>query len=48
MYYHASRAGMTRREAAYLPIGKVLDQIAVWQIEELDAKQNRARDVFDI
>jgi hypothetical protein len=39
---------MTRREAAYLPIGKVLDQIAVWQIEELGAKQNLARDVFDI
>lgn len=38
---------MTRRETAYLPIGAVLDQIAVWQIEELGAKQSRARDVFD-
>jgi len=38
---------MSRHEAAYLPIGKVLDQIAVWQIEELGAKQSRARDVFD-
>lgn len=47
-YYHASRAGLTRREAAYLPIGKVQDQIAVWQIEELGAKQNLARDVFDL
>jgi len=38
---------MTRKEAAYLPFGMVLDQIAVWQIEELGAKQSRARDVFD-
>lgn len=38
---------MTRREAAYLPIGKVLDQIAVWQIEECGARQSQARDIFD-
>lgn len=47
MYYHASRAGLTRREAAYLPVGMVNDQIAVWMIEELGVKQSRARDVFD-
>lgn len=35
-------------EAAVLPIGRVLDQIAVWQIEERGAKQSRARDVFDL
>lgn len=47
LFFHAARAGLTRREASTLPIGSVLDQIAVWQIEELGAKQNRARDVFD-
>lgn len=48
LYFNASRAGLTRREAAYLPIGRVLDQIAVWQISELGAKQSAARDVFDL
>jgi hypothetical protein len=38
---------LTRREAETLPIGQVLDQIAVWQIEELGAKQSYARDIFD-
>lgn len=38
---------MTRREAAYLPIGIVLDQIAVWAIDERGAKRSRALDVFD-
>lgn len=39
---------MTRREAAVLPIGKVYDQIAVWQIAECGCKTKpKARDVFD-
>lgn len=48
VYLHAARAGLTRREAAYLPIGKVYDQIDAWLIEEHGAKQKHsARDVFD-
>ena len=40
---------MTRCEAAVLPIGKVYDQIAVWQIYECGAKPRaKARDVFDV
>lgn len=49
VYLHAARAGMTRREAACLPIGLVQDQIAAWLIEEKGMKQKqKARDVFDI
>ena len=48
VYFHAARAGLTRKETMYLPFGKVLDQIAVWMIEEKGAKQSMARDVFDI
>ena len=48
VYFHAARAGLSRREAAYLPIGPVLDQISVWLIEERGVKQrHKARDVFD-
>lgn len=49
VYLHASRAGMTRREAAYLPIGKVYDQIDAWLIEEHGAKlRSAAMDIFDL
>lgn len=49
VYFHAARAGMTRREAAYLPVGLVYDQIDCWLIEERGAGQQlEARDVFDI
>lgn len=49
IYLHAAKAGMTRREAAYLPWGVVLDQIDAWLIEEHGLKQKQAaRDVFDI
>jgi len=48
VYFHAARAGLTRQETMYLPFGRVLDQIAVWMIEEKGAKQSVARDVFDI
>ena len=49
MYLHAARAGLTRREAAYLPIGLVYDQIDAWLIEEHNYKERtRARDIFDI
>lgn len=47
-FFHAARAGLTRREAANLPIGKVYDQIAAWLIEERGLKQKHtAKDVFD-
>lgn len=47
-YFHAAKAGLTRREAAYLPVGKVYDQIAAWMIEERGLKEKQqARDVFD-
>ena len=49
VYLHAARAGLTRREAAYLPIGKVYDQIDAWRIEEHEYKQRQASiDVFDL
>lgn len=48
VYLHAARAGLTRREAAYLPWGAVQDQIAAWMIEEHGFKQrSAARDIFD-
>lgn len=48
LYYTGSRAGLTRSEVAHCPLGQVLDQIAVWQISELGAKQKSvAADVFD-
>lgn len=48
-YFHASRAGLTRREASVLPVGKVYDQIYCWLIEERGMKQKaKTRDVFDI
>lgn len=49
VYFHAARAGLTRSEAAYLPIGRVLDQIACWMIEERGVKQRmtESADIFD-
>lgn len=48
VYFHAARAGLTRREAAFLPIGRVYDQIDVWLIEEHGYKERpTVRDVFD-
>lgn len=48
-YYHAAQAGLSRREASALPIGKVSDQINCWLIEERGMKQKaKTRDVFDI
>ncbi|MBR1659252.1 MAG: hypothetical protein IJ705_02925 [Oscillospiraceae bacterium] len=50
VYFHAARAGLTRRETAALPIGQVYDQIAAWLIEERGYRPRskpRKRDVFD-
>ncbi len=48
VYFHAARAGLSRKEAAYLPIGAVYDQIDAWLIEERGAKaKGRVVDVFD-
>lgn len=49
VYYHAARAGLSRTEAAYLPIGQVLDQISCWMIEERGIKQamTDGADIFD-
>ena len=49
-YYQAAQAGLSRREAAYLPIGAVQDQISVMLVAQGLAKESRAaqaRDVFD-
>lgn len=49
-YYMASRAGLSRQEAAILPLGAVRDQINVWLIFTGRAKESHrssARDVFD-
>lgn len=49
VYFNASRAGLSRAEASALPLGKVYDQIAVWQICECGAKvKPTANDVFDL
>ena len=47
VYFHAARAGLTRAEAANLPVGKVYDQIAVWMIEERGFKERVCKDIFD-
>lgn len=38
---------MTRFEVENLPIGRVLDQIACWQIAECGAKEAGGRDLFE-
>ena len=38
---------MTRFEVENLPIGRVLDQIACWQIAECGAKEARSVDLFE-
>ena len=49
VYLHGAQAGLTRREVAYLPIGRVYDQIEAWMIEERGMKQKAtAKDVFDL
>lgn len=41
IYYQGAKAGLTRREAETLPLGRVLDQIACYQIAECGAKEKR-------
>lgn len=41
LYYQGSRAGLTRREVETLPLGRVLDQIACYQIAECGATERR-------
>lgn len=43
VYYQGARAGLTRRETETLPLGRVLDQIACYQIAECGAKEKRGR-----
>ena len=44
LYYNGARAGLTRFEVENLPIGRVFDQIACWQIAECGAvERHRAR-----
>lgn len=39
LYYNGARAGLSRFEVAHLPLGRMLDQIACWQIAECGAKE---------
>lgn len=41
LYYDGAQAGLTRFEVRNLPIGRVFDQIACWQIAECGAKELR-------
>lgn len=39
LYYNGAKAGLTRFEVENLPMGRVFDQIACWQIAECGAKE---------
>lgn len=39
LYYNGARAGLSRFEVENLPLGRVLDQIACWQIAECGAQE---------
>lgn len=43
LYYNGARAGLTRSQVEYLPMGRVFDQIACWQIAECGAKEKLRR-----
>lgn len=47
LYFNGAKAGLTRFEVENLPIGRVLDQIACWQIAECGAKEARGGDLFE-
>lgn len=47
LYFNGAKAGLTRFEVENLPIGRVLDQIACWQIAECGAKEARSGDLFE-
>lgn len=46
LYYNGAKAGLTHFEVRNLPIGRVLDQIACWQITECGAKDATKTDLF--
>lgn len=39
LYYNGARAGLTRSEVEYLPLGRVYDQVACWMISACGAKE---------
>ena len=41
LYYQGAKSGLTRWEVNHLPIGRVLDQIACYQIAECGAKEKK-------
>ena len=41
VYYNGAKAGLTRFEVDHLPMGKVFDQIACWQISACGAKERK-------
>lgn len=43
LYYNGAKAGLTRPQVEYLPVGRVFDQIACWQIAECGAKEKIQR-----
>lgn len=43
MYYQGARAGLTRWEVSNLPLGRVLDQIACYQIAECGMKEKKQK-----
>lgn len=47
LYFNGAKAGLTRFEVENLPIGRVLDQIACWQIAECGAKEAGDGDLFE-
>jgi hypothetical protein len=51
MYFQGFKAGLTRWEVDHLPLGRVLDQIACYQIAECGAKEKsrraRSGDLFE-
>lgn len=47
LYFNGAKAGLTRFEVENLPIGRVLDQIACWQIAECGAKEAGGGDLFE-
>lgn len=48
VYFHGSKAGLSYRETANLPIGRVNDIISCWLIEEKNQREKSSyKDVFD-
>lgn len=43
LYFNGTRAGLTRPEVRNLPLGRVFDHIACWQIAECGAKEKKGK-----